>query len=273
MSAAPQTIDDLLNDGSGLLRRYIPPEHQTGWREARAKFSAPVARDPDLTKPISVESARKIIAEVIADLGDARAADGAERLVFELERLLAQRKSIFDRFLSDTPPLEIAQRNHRAAEVALEKATGAQVRGSLDREEALRLAGDIEHARQVLRIREREKDLAQSIAGYQNGKMGDAFAWMKPNSPRAIAKKNVQRIATEALGGNVSDAAVEAPADELTKMWEALWSYRALKSYKPNAESLPVEALRAVFNARRDPVAAQRAGMRSLVGAARGARL
>ena len=257
----PVDLDKLLNEGSSGLRRYVPPEHRpVGWN--KMTFNAPVLRDPEMSKPLSVARAREVIAMFAADLTDARHADGAERLVFELGRVFARRKSVFEMFLADVPLFRVAYKNLVAAEAELRAALDMPV--SLDPAEAIARENRIVVARNALIIREREKLSAETLNGAQNAKLGELFAWSKPGGPRELARLNVDGIVKEALAGNVSEGAVDEPAEEMVRVFEPLWVHRACRDYQPTSgDSLSVEALRSVFDLRRDPKAALREALKA----------
>lgn len=253
--------------GNGL-RPFTPPTVSTasGWRNGAITFKSTPKADPQLAQKISVERAREIIDMLDADRIEANALPNAQPLASQLNTLFAQRGSVFDLYRAKTPTFAEAERAFDEAKANLVLAEGALARGSLDRDESLRLVADLEHARAVIRHREKELSAALSLRNGTYSRLGDAYPLSKPGSPRELAKKNVQRIVDEARSGGID--AVEMPAEVAVRIWEPLWAARAITAYEPG-DGLPLEALKAAFDVRFDPDGARRLWLKERMAKAR----
>lgn len=256
--------EEVFQDG---LAPYVPPPHNAGWSNGTVKLGSAPQRDPDLARKLTVPDARRIIGELEKDRVDA-GRFGAAQQRHVLDTLFKNRGGIFDRFLANTPTYADAYAALDAATRAL--AAANEVPCSIDRATAVERENTIVWCRNVLRVREVEFEAAKSLAASTNQSLGDAFVLIeKKNSPRNIARTIVARIVDAAHTGNIRDEDVEQPCEESARAWEPVWIGRALETYEPGADGLPIEALRVAFEARRDPAGARRAWMRAQISSAK----
>jgi hypothetical protein len=116
----------------------------------------------------------------------------------------------------------------QAAKEAFDRAGMARTEGSLDREEALRLAADLEHLGQVSNIRFREYELARSQSREWCGARLDRL------TPVLAARKTAEILVTEhkasIMNGRDSVPSLTATCKPEAALWEPLFQARALRN-------------------------------------------
>lgn len=149
-----------------------------------------------------------------------------------------------------------------AAEHALSEATTAHRRAqaayegcSLDRETALRLRDDLEHARQVLAIRQRERDAAASHAIAPLSKVLN----YRKDAARDAAARTVEAVVVAMIAGRETIDGIDKEPSPEAALWEEFFAARAIESYEKRVTrqdhfARPVEQLAAFFRARKASV-------------------
>jgi hypothetical protein len=116
----------------------------------------------------------------------------------------------------------------QAAKEAFDRAGMARTEGSLDREEALRLAADLEHLGQVSNIRFREYEMARSQSREWCGARLDRL------TPVLAARKAAEILVTEhkasIITGRDSLPSLTSTCTPDATLWEPLFQARALRN-------------------------------------------
>lgn len=211
----------------------------------------------------AVRDAHHALKTINRDIADAKGVPGAEELI---KMLTTRHEALEDaiRRVDEAEPAAVqAIQRDEEARAAAARARAALEIGSLDRDEALRLRDDFEHATQVARIRARERKEAEAHAASPLAKV------RLKSAGRRQAQLICEGLMTAFLEGRTPDNIDKQPSPEIAA-WEPLFQKRVLEQYRQAMQAkhgtmypfaYPVERLEQAFAARRRLVETRRAAL------------